>query len=129
MTGMPRNFRPIIGRGYTGPDLDRPALRRMPSHWTLEESRKPLTAWWRFIPNPDRLIFWLCVLILVFAALSAFGAFTAHAADKPGFPRAEPMNPIWTSIKRCRDQGRTWLASSSDGRAWKVRCTGRPIRT
>ena len=28
-----------IGSRYEGPALDRPALRQMPSHWVLEESR------------------------------------------------------------------------------------------
>ena len=30
---------PIIGSKYTGPSFDRPALRQMPRHWTLEETR------------------------------------------------------------------------------------------
>lgn len=28
-----------IGSQYHGPAFDRPALRQMPAHWTLEESR------------------------------------------------------------------------------------------
>lgn len=126
MTGMPRNFRPIIGSRYEGPRLDRPALRQLPSGWVIEEARKPIPAWWRFWANPDRLIVWLVVVILVYAACSVVSQ--ARAADKPQFRKAEPSNPVW-SAQRCRDQGRTWFASSSDGRAWKVRCTGRPVRT
>lgn len=128
MTGMPRHYRPIIGSKYTGPDFDRPALRRLPSGTVLEESRKPLPAWWRFFTNLDRLIFWLCIAILLFAALSAFGLLQARAAEKPQARKAAPID-LGPAIKRCRDQGRTYHASSSDERPWKVRCTGRPVRT
>lgn len=43
-----------IGSKYTGPCWDRPALRQMPRHWVLEETKKgwveTLALWvWRLI--------------------------------------------------------------------------------
>lgn len=126
MTGMPRNFRPIIGQHYSGPQLDR-SLRRMPSHWILEEARPRLPAWWRYWSSAEALIGWLTGAVLLFAVIT--GITEARAAEqKPQVRKAAPINPAW-SIKRCRDLGRTYIASSSDERPWKVRCTGRPVRT
>ena len=119
------SYRPIIGQNYAGPNFDRPALRRLPSHWVLEETRRA-PAWWRFWASIDRVIVFASVVILLYVAGAAFSQ--ARAADKPVFRKAEPINPVW-SIKRCKAQGRTYLANLSDARGWKVRCTGRPVRT
>lgn len=43
---MGSNIRVEIGSRYIGPQLDRPALRRMPANWVLEEVRTT-PAFWR----------------------------------------------------------------------------------
>ncbi len=60
-----------IGARYTGPQLDRPVLRRLPMGWTLEEARKPLP----FRMNPDRWVGALCALIGVFAIVQTIKQF------------------------------------------------------
>lgn len=122
--------RPIIGSRYTGPSFDRPALRRLPTGTVLEEASKPLPAWWRLFTNPERIIFWLCMAILVFAALEAFGVFQlARAAEKPTFPKAEPFAPVW-SIEDCKRRHMTYIAHQADGGKWRVHCVepGKRIR-
>jgi hypothetical protein len=129
MTGMPPKFRRLIGAQWEDPTIDRPILRRLPIGWELDvEPQRKAPAWWRFVPDPGRLLKWLVIFVLCYAALDVFGAFYARAADKPQFRKAVLVQPVWTR-QRCQALGRTYIASSSDGRAWKVRCTGRPVRT
>jgi hypothetical protein len=51
-----RALKVAIGSRYEGPAFDRPALRQMPRHWVLEES-KPRP---RFVMTPDR---WVAVAV------------------------------------------------------------------
>ena len=38
-----------IGSKYDGPCLDKPCLRQMPRHWTLEETRPQRVQWERWM--------------------------------------------------------------------------------
>lgn len=55
-----------IGSKYTGERLDRPALRRLPTGWTLEETRRTPT-FWRVWFAVERLICALSICILIYA--------------------------------------------------------------
>jgi hypothetical protein len=127
---------PIIGRFYSGPQLDK-ALRRMPSHWHLEGASKPVFAWWRFIPSAEKLISILVTAVLIFAVFAAFTEARANERDARVVGKAlaqtirehEAREAAAAAVKRCRAQGRTFVSNLSDARGWKVRCTGRPVRT
>lgn len=53
-----RALKVAIGSKYQGPSFDRPCLRQMPSHWTLEETRKKP----RPFLSPDA---WVMVAVIV----------------------------------------------------------------
>ena len=57
---------PIIGSKYTGPALDRPALRRLPAGWELEQEREMGGLEVCLIAGIALLFFWLLV-VLVFS--------------------------------------------------------------
>mgnify|MGYP001561314147 CR=1 FL=1 len=63
---------PRIGSGYTGPDFSRPALRRLPHGWVLEETRQD-----RHQRTWFRVRRWLWI---AFLATAAFGYVVAVKA-------------------------------------------------
>ena len=67
--------RPIIGSRYHGPAMDRPALRRMPSHWRLEGAQRS-PAWWRVWRIAERLLLVAICIVLYLSVLSVIGGVT-----------------------------------------------------
>lgn len=51
-----------IGSRYAGPAFDRPALRKLPAGWTLEEARRPTRRWWQ---SPDRWVGIACAVAYI----------------------------------------------------------------
>ena len=60
-----------IGCRYDGPAFDRPALRQMPRHWVLEESRPVQRTWLSSGQWLAIVVFvgWLFVIIQTFRGL------------------------------------------------------------
>lgn len=60
---------PEIGSKYEGPCYDRPALRKLPPGWVLEETLSDVPApWWQ---RSERWVLVLIVLMLLLGAAQA----------------------------------------------------------
>lgn len=53
-----------IGSKYDGPCFDKPCLRQLPRHWTLEESKRDhRPAWYRKVPT------WAAIILVLWFLL------------------------------------------------------------
>ena len=59
-----------VGERYYGPALNRPALRRMPTGWTLTDVTAPKWVWWR---DSGVWVGAACVMAWVFCVAQTIG--------------------------------------------------------
>ena len=72
IAGRPVSCKVAIGSKYEGPSLDRPCLRRMPSHWSLSNAKPRRNAWWMF---GDRFVAIVAAVIALIAVGIEVGRF------------------------------------------------------